>query len=326
MDNTNTDDHAHSNANVENKSHYSNQEQHSSTTKTGMSTLDESAANVFVHLDKIRTELQQRIDSLDRQIADLQIDQIQAKRFWYRDVSILIALFAFLFSFGTTVFSFVRAEQQASHDARAELREILKRISEIPRELAKIPSYQLSSAEAGSLSAQFQVENAMLARQAVEIMERIPKDVSASEYNLVANALWISNMTEDSIRTYDKAINIADNANDKVTALRSKAILLFNTSQLAEGRASYTAALAVFQDFPTSNAYLEHSTHATTEINWAAQEYLQGQCELFMKHLKEAKEHVTHLATTHPVVQQVNDFEKTWKGCTPAPATAPTSP
>src|SRR4029078_970909 len=57
-----------------------------------------------------------------------------SKKRW--DVSTTIAVLAFLFSFGTTIVSYVQANNQDTSSAKAELRTLLQRLAGIAKEYA----------------------------------------------------------------------------------------------------------------------------------------------------------------------------------------------
>ena len=68
------------------------------------------------------THLRNRVDSI--------IESTQAARKpWFKDIATVISVTAFLFSFGTTVISYKRANDQDVHNLKSELRGILQRLA-----------------------------------------------------------------------------------------------------------------------------------------------------------------------------------------------------
>jgi tetratricopeptide (TPR) repeat protein len=245
---------------------------------------------------KAQERLIARLDLTDKQVADLQMDQVQSKKHWYQDISTLVALFAFLFSLGTTVFSYQQAKQAKIHDARTELRSLIQRLSALPKEnLQAQQAYQNNPSAAGQISGLIQQENAFLAKQAAEVMTSIPDQVTSSEYILVANALLNSNLIDQSAELFDRAQAVIKDSNDGVTILRSRAAINFLRGNLQGGRRGYEEALAIFKIQPSGNRFYEETTHALTEMLWAQAELGQKQCPEARTHIARARGHLAQI-------------------------------
>src|SRR5215475_5713683 len=131
------------------------------------------------------TNLRNRLDSLAEN------GQSGSKKPWYKEVATIISLAAFVFSFGTTVFSYKRAHDQDIHNFRAELRGLLQRLVVLPKENVEIyQKYGTDPSRVIELSGYVNQENVLISKQASEIIERLPKnEVSATDYYSVAVAL-----------------------------------------------------------------------------------------------------------------------------------------
>src|SRR5262245_6234256 len=71
---------------------------------------------------------------LKREVDALQI-VVQSKTTpWYRSTSTIISIMALLFSFGTTSVSYLRTQSQDVQSLRTELRGVLQRLTELPKE------------------------------------------------------------------------------------------------------------------------------------------------------------------------------------------------
>ncbi len=57
-------------------------------------------------------EIESRLDGLKQEVDALQVKVLSETAPWYRQASTLIAFFALVFSFGTTVISYQRAAEQ----------------------------------------------------------------------------------------------------------------------------------------------------------------------------------------------------------------------
>jgi hypothetical protein len=86
--------------------------------------------------------------------------------------------------------------------------------------------------------------------------------------------------------------------------LRNLGALYFSAGNVQSGRGYFTEALAVFEKFPSSNAYYRSASHALTEIFWSQAEYGQHQCPAAIERLGQAERHVAELAAG-PFTQQL---------------------
>jgi tetratricopeptide (TPR) repeat protein len=243
----------------------------------------------------------ERVNMLDKQVADLQMDQVRAGKPWYRQMAVMISLGALLFTIAATLFNYVQAKQNNDHNARVELRDLTQRLSQIPIDNINASRTYTNSFQLSQVSGLLQEENALLAKQAEEVMNEIPDSVSSSEYLLVANALVFSNLNDDAVNMVNKAIGVIKDAYDGATVYRFKGQLLFSTGDLSGGRQAFQQALDIFERYPTKNAYFQTITTVQNEYWWASAEYGAGQCA-------EAKKHIDHatqlLSSLSPQMQQ----------------------
>lgn len=263
----------------------------------------------------------EQIRFLQEQIDELQ-SEISKPHRWYTDASVIIAMLAFLFSLGTTIFSYQQAQQQQIGAYKTELRDIITRISEIPRDYTAYAQTYTDPATLGQLNGSLQAENGMLAKRAVEIVKKIPREVTSSEYLLIGQSLFTSNAVDDTMQMYDLAIRGAGNSNDLVAALRMKANLQMLLGEIDAGRVTYRQALNVFEQFPVINEFYVNSTLAMTEINWAVSEFSIGACDRVSEHLAAADQAVDQL---HPESSakfyrdQLASYQKATQNCEQAP-------
>lgn len=242
--------------------------------------LDSPGSSAEDAMEQIRS-LQERLDELQQEISE--------PHKWYKDAGTIIAILAFVFSLGTTWFSYQQANQQQIGAYKTELRDIITRISEIPRDYTAYAQTYTDPAILGQLNGSLQTENGMLAKRAVEIAKKIPEEVTSSEYLLIGQSLYNSNVTDETIRMYDLAIRSATNSNDLVAALRYEANLEMLLGEIDQGRAKYQEALNVFERFPVNNEFYINSTMAMTEIAWAVSEFSIGACDRVQGHLDAAE-------------------------------------
>ena len=234
---------------------------------------------------QLSTDLRSEITTMKQEIDALQVNVMKASRPWYQNASILIALLALIFSFGTTFVSYQRTAQLDIQNLRAELRGLIQRLVALPKEnITILRDTGRNPLEVGQISSLIEQENALLARQSAAIIYQIPRHVSSSEYIAVAQAMMSSSLAADAERLMDQALANARDFNDEVVTLRMRGNLFISTGRLSEGRQSYQAALDVFTKYRAANKHLVDYTHCLTHLNWAT-------TEAFIKDHGEAEKH-----------------------------------
>lgn len=236
--------------------------------------------------------LRRKIDTIKAEVDALQIAQMEKKTPWYKSVPTIISLLALLFSFGTTLVSYNRTKSQDMLALRAELRGMLQRLASLPKENYELTkTYQQEPASAAALSGYVNQENLLLARQAAEIVLKLPKEqVSATEYYAVGQALVMSNELERAKALIGRAISASNDVNDEVAATRVNANLLFMTGQPEAGRIEYQKALGIFTKYPGYNDWTQKTYHIYTEQLWAISEASTGGVSVALSHIAAAED------------------------------------
>lgn len=242
-------------------------------------------------------ELAAKFDLLKQEVDALQVATMAAKRPWYRDLSTLVAILALTFSFGTTYVSYKRADAQDILASRAELRLLLQRLAALPKENLEITErYAEDAASLAYASGYISQETGLLARQAAEIANRLPRDqVTSSEYHAVSLALWNAGDAAAALPFAVHAIESATDAASAANALRAYGGDLFSLGQFEEGRKQYQAALGLFDKYPGYSDYYQKSTHFITQSAWAVWEANNGFLDLAEEHVATAESIVSQL-------------------------------
>jgi tetratricopeptide (TPR) repeat protein len=261
--------------------------------------------------------LRQNIAQNDSEIDVLQIESAKAQKPWHRDVPIIIAILALLFSFGTTAVSYYTSAQQAIQNDRSELRVHLQRLAALSKDNVEI----LNNADkliAGQISGYIAAEAMLLASQALEIMERIPNYVSATEYNLVANTLSNTGNFYQARIVFQRAIEVSKDTNEELSSLHQYGTLLYATGDIEEGRDMFQKALDIHQKYPFLVSYYRDLSNASTEMYWSRAELGQQNCSEAQIHLQTAFEHASHLPPgpeADIVLQQLEETKKFIDDC-----------
>jgi tetratricopeptide (TPR) repeat protein len=237
-------------------------------------------------------ELESRLATMKREIDSMQIAITSQTKPWYHDVSTYLSIAALLFSFGTTFVSYRRTAVEDVQNARQELRALLQRLTELPKEVAKSQEqYAKSPATAATISGFIQQENAMLARNVAEIAERLTsKNVSAIEYYSIAYALYSSYDLTGAEKYYLLALKSGPDFNSEIALLRSIGNLHFQQGKTDEGRARFKQAREIFSKFPDFDYWTKLNGDVMTEMSWAYSEANFGSMENGFTHVKNAED------------------------------------
>src|SRR3974390_1635385 len=92
--------------------------------------------------------LQHEITQLGDKVHSIAERNQASKKPWFKDIATVISLAAFLFSFGTTIVSYKRANDEDIHNLKSELRGILQRLATLPKENIEIKRKYLSDPSA----------------------------------------------------------------------------------------------------------------------------------------------------------------------------------
>ena len=145
----------------------------------------------------------ERVDALRAEL-DALGGEVARKRPWWREVTTLVAVAALVFSFGTTIVSYVRTSEQDVHDSAVELRTLVERLTQIPADILEAnKTYADDPVTASTLASIYTQEEVLDAQQAAQIMDRIPDQVTPPEYSLVANILIGAGIDHPSLEMLD---------------------------------------------------------------------------------------------------------------------------
>jgi len=224
----------------------------------------------------------ERYEILKKEVDSIQIQMGQEHGPWYTKPSNLISVIALLFSFGTTIVSYINSHDE---DIRANHREamaLIQRVTRLPSENFELIQKYKDSGPGQSLSGMINQENILLATQAANLVKKYPDTFSSTEFFAIASALATSNIVDKVPYLFKTAIEKAETSNDYNVATRSYAYFLYSKGDYTEGRKYYEMALGVWNKFPERNMYIVNSTDLVTLMYWS-------QAELAAKNVKEAE-------------------------------------
>src|SRR5262249_34367656 len=233
--------------------------------------------------------------SLERRVQLLSEEVHTAHLPWYKNITTLISVAALVFSLGTTIVAGWHTKEQDTHNLRSELRGLLQRLAALPKEnLELFQKYRNDPATLNSLSGFLNQENVLLARQADELLRRLPDDqVSATDYIGVSMALTTSRMFDAAIVDLNRALRIASPIlDDEIGALRNLASLEMGLGKTGDARAHYQLAADIFGKDPYRgyDQFTKVLTNTLTELAWAFSEGSAGNWDMFQQHVGKAEQ------------------------------------
>lgn len=235
------------------------------------------------------SDLADQIGSLERELESVKAAGKSGPPPIYKNIPVMISIIALLFSFSTTYVSYERTKQQDIHALRAELRNLLQRLSSIPKDEVELrQKYSLTPATVSLLSGYNAQEHGLLTRQAAEILRRLPKEqVSSVEYTSVGRAL-LSIDNDTALLFLNRGAEVATSLVDEVTATRTHAHLLFTVGKSEEGRVLFKKAIALEAKYRADDPM----THVQTELAWASSEHQTGARDAVQERVKSMDEYV----------------------------------
>lgn len=256
---------------------------------------------------------EEKYEILKKEVDSIQIQMAKETGPWYSKYSNIIATFALIFSFGTTLVSSYNAHLEDIRDNRREARALIQRTTKIPIENYDLMLKYQGSATGEALSGMINQENILLATQASELLARYPDSFSSTEYFAVAFALAASNIVDKVPFLYQQAIAKARSSNDYNVAARAYAGFLYAKGDFSEGNKYYNLALKVWDKFPERNLYIINSYDLVTLMYWSQSELGAYNFVEAKNRINQAKEKLSQLTPgplTNSFANQIDATEK----------------
>lgn len=270
--------------------------------------------------------LESRLRTMKDEIDALQIQIARGQQSWYKQIFNIIttgiAILALVVAFGTTFISVQHTNQQDIQQDRSELRALAGRVGELER--AKIEFTQTHSKDQDAIhSFNTEIDNELLATalQAADIIERIPRYVSAAESTVIADQLADFDLNDRSISLLEIAVDRAQDAHSLTLALQRHAEVLFAAGDFSGGRKRFEQASRAYERFPSKDQDWAIYKTSLNELSWADLEIAYGNCEEAEKRVKRAVElsqGVQDQALTNNLTTYTNDTKASLKECATA--------
>lgn len=229
--------------------------------------------------------LARRLERLEHELGGLRLKVVPERDAWWRQVpvvvSVAVSVFSVLFSLLTWLASERRTALERINQDRTELRETLRRLSDLDRRMARIDiEFKELPAEArGGVGAGMTTEYAMLASAALQLARGIPDGVTPTEKAMLAAAL-LNSGEEDAAQALILDA-VADprggNVIEKVSTVRALANVRFAQGRLDDARALLARADSIVADSTLTRGNRAMTAFSTAMI-WARGELSVGEC------------------------------------------------
>jgi hypothetical protein len=227
------------------------------------------------------------------EIDALQIASAQAAMPWYRQPSVIIAVAALLFSMISAYYADHLTTEQSKVAARSELGQLIQLLSALPEKDTELAAkYAGAPTTMISLRGDLAAESLVLAQHAADVIDRIPDQVSATEYLAVADPLVQDGVYGRARALIDRGLRLPSDIRTREGLLRWKGKLLFITGQPVQGGEQMQEALRLYRNQPPAvRAY----AHALIETVWAGFEKQVRQCHEASVHISRAQAAVAQM-------------------------------
>jgi hypothetical protein len=209
---------------------------------------------------------------------------------WFKTPSVVVAILAFLLSLTTGILSIQRSYQQDIHQTRSELRGLIQRLLSITREGA-VP---INSGSALSVIGSNSNEMLLVSQQAAELIGVLSSmpiggNVTASEYNLVADALLNNGMLESSAKLYEESLRLRHmTLAERVGSMRGHSAAILRGGDIDRGRKEYVDLINFISNNDSAIGYNRYLDVSYTYANWAISESVVNPCGNYMELIDKA--------------------------------------
>jgi hypothetical protein len=243
--------------------------------------------------------------TLKAEVDSIQVHLLGLSAPWYRQLATIIAVLSFALSLMATVGAEFRIRREELFESRAELRQLIQRMNNLPREAFELgKKYQDANdvVAVTSLNEYIMNENALLAIQAKGLIESVTNLAAPAEYFTVAAALSLFNLNEaiallESVKPKIENTPITSGADvDNVIQLyRTLGAYNIRAAETKRGHQYFQQAMDIAKDASTPREQIRFYNTFQTEVYWLKEEAAALNCNEADRHLKEASGYIAAL-------------------------------
>ena len=225
-------------------------------------------------------------------LAVLERQRARPASLWYLRPSVLIPVLSLAFAIATASISYYQAQLQDVRERRAELRGLVQRFYEFPREHADAAATYADSPDLGRITDWLRSEENLIVTQATQLAESLQDHLSSAELYSVSVALEARGDSIGSERFAELAVARASVVREEIAALRQHARLLFLNGKVAPARERYQRLIRLVDELPDATApVLKSRENANTLGAWAELEAWAGNCHEARQRLAASRGH-----------------------------------
>lgn len=193
------------------------------------------------------------------------------KKPWYRDVSSIVSLAAFVISLTTTIFAAFHESRQDLENKKNELRVVLNQITTTNIQSVEVMQKYEGTPFLAEITSILNGQNAFAAKQAYSIVVSMGSAATVEDLQSTASALGVLNEVGLSEKLVEMAKKRIENVVEYMTVYRQSGGLKLYNHRLDEGNADFQKAADVFSLYPgdANNTNFVLVTNFSTQMQWA---------------------------------------------------------
>ncbi|MDQ6765995.1 MAG: hypothetical protein M3Z22_07850 [Verrucomicrobiota bacterium] len=230
----------------------------------------------------------------------------EEKRPWYRQVPSLPSLLALLLSISTAIYSGIQGHKQDVQKKQESLRGIIAGMIELQGEfqskLNSADAQKLTTREREFLGGMLNSKRMLLGEAADNLVRDIPKAVSSSEYNILANDKLSNGGAATAELYFRGAVAVSQDPLTKMIALRSLAMFYAQQGpfqSIGTARKDFQDATECIAGEPRDDA-TAYTLGFTWEM-WGTAEYTNGFPEEAQRKIANARKYYGDMSQGNPL-------------------------
>lgn len=242
-------------------------------------------------------DLSEKIRTLESELSELKKTINPNKKKWFRDGAILVSILALVFSIATTFISYYQATLAERRENYSRFRSVVDSLTNLPLEYFAIEEKIKNDYSARGHLEQIRIaKEKFILAQAITYLNSDHEIATSTEHIAVARALSGPGSWAIAKGLYLKVTKESMNLDDIVVAYRNLGGLSFEAGEIEEGRKYWRLAKEeVNRDRYKLKHFEIEFTSGMTEIFWARDELIIGNCEEAELHTKTALRHYNSL-------------------------------
>jgi len=265
----------------------------------------DAPSNIGILRDMDDPSAESEMKLIRDQIDELQIASAEKRKPWYREPSTFISFAAFVASIITFVISQGSQEVQDVRARKEHLESLLTNLVALQEELAEASRTISDPLVFEQHSAMLNQKNLVYLEEAELLVDQLGKNVSSSEYNVLASEMLIVSNFRKAENYLAKGVGAAQDDLSRAIAYRNLAQFYFMPSQFRnfdQGRKTFQASVDAMKD-SQGDDYSKYAVGFTYEA-WGWAEKTNGFPDEGEKMLERALKYYGDISVQDPLRQR----------------------